>query len=341
MKHLKLYKESVEFSEIDYIKPLIMFIENNSPEKFKILFDASDLNFRSSNYVLYNKIVNTGNVHFFNHFESSHFDGIENFKMNDIWHKEIKLNFLSKFNDLETIEISHCNIVDNLDLANLNKLDKLEIKYCDMKKITLKHFSKLNFLYLSGNDLTSLEFEEFFPLLKNVRVTHNQIETIKGIENLPELEKFYLTSNSLKNLDFLTDSISTLPNKIKTLVVGENELENINGVGACTDLEFLNCSSNDLKKLKGIERCKKMTKLVCNNNELENLDELYSLENIEILYCSENNIKSLEPIIHFDNSIKLEFDDNPIVEEFKDEMDKFKGEAFMEFLQSVYSKSSD
>jgi len=114
--------------------------------------------------------------------------------------------------------------------------------------------------------------------------TSNYIESLKGIENLVNLESLEIEDayniTSLKELSGLV--------KLKDLKCNSGEYENISGKGKLTSL-------------KGIENLINLERLEVSSHRITSVKELKKLTQLKTLYLSDNDITSLKGIEKLDN----------------------------------------
>jgi len=107
------------------------------------------------------------------------------------------------------------------------KISGLSLYYYDLEKVpeTLKAFSSLEFLDLSGNKLQTLPlWIDYFKNLKYLNLLANKLNSLPNeIGNLKNLEYLNLSFNNLKKLP---ETITNLP-KLKTLYLWANKIENL------------------------------------------------------------------------------------------------------------------
>jgi len=122
------------------------------------------------------------------------------------------------------------------------------------------------------------------------------VKTLKGIENLKELEELSLSYNELTTLS----GIEGLT-KLKELKVNDNQLISLKGIEGLTDLEILHAYSNKLVNLKGIEGLTKLKDLLVDSNKLVDITGIEVLRNLEVLDLGENQLTDVSGIENLTN----------------------------------------
>ena len=182
--------------------------------------------------------------------------------------------------------------------AQLNARTELEVNMksiSDMKGV--EYFTELTRLSCYGNKLTSIDVSSNTKLIY-LNVFDNKLTSITGLGYCPALEQLYLHRNQL------TDVTVTYHYSLKTFWVRDNPtLTNLNcsrnaitnlDIANCTSLQTLMCFENSsLTTIQGLETCTALTYIDCEDCAISNLSGVNSLNNLEKLYCRNNQLKSL------------------------------------------------
>lgn len=113
--------------------------------------------------------------------------------------------------------------------------------------------TKLEYLNLSNNRLSSLNGLNKIINLKVVHLNNNEISRVEVLNDLIHLEELYLSNNNIKSVDFLsnTSSIKTLDlhyNQIKDLKSIKNIIEKIGINNSKWEIGTLNIAKNPLEQ---------------------------------------------------------------------------------------------
>lgn len=137
--------------------------------------------------------------------------------------------------------------------------------------------------YVAGDDgvLSASEMNG----VKYLELYYEDVTSLKGIENFPNLQYLFLEGNKLKSLD-----LRKLKN-LKEVECSDNVLTSLK-VSGLTKLKKLICSDNDLTSLN-LSGLTALEELECSNNALTSLN-VRSLGKLEYLVCRENKIRSLD-----------------------------------------------
>jgi Leucine-rich repeat (LRR) protein len=193
------------------------------------------------------------------------------------------------------VEINFSNNLINFLPNEIGYLKELEIMNLSFNKLeqipsTIGNVTKLKKLDLSENclkylpdELNSLSLLEELLLFKN-RLSHNDCFTWEGLSNLKYLD---LHNNFLELMTNLPKS-----EKLDTLILGYNRLQNI----------------------EKLENCPNLTVLDLNNNKIENFpEEILNLQNLKTLNLMNNSINDLPPQVSLlQNLVRINIEGNPL-----------------------------
>lgn len=194
-----------------------------------------------------------------------------------------KINGLSKMNSLSDLYVEH------------TEMEKLESLPVNLEKIMCS-WSKLTYINLKG--LTKLSYFD---------CNSNEVENIVGCEDLNNIHEFWAGSNKLTNsLDFSHSGL------LSVLNLSFNNLKELN-VNGCSNLVQLKAEYNELEIINGIADCvnlnslylkhNKLLELALTNNNLVLLDvtenqlnslSLSNLTSLVFLYCSNNKLVNID-----------------------------------------------
>lgn len=183
---------------------------------------------------------------------------------NRIYSDMMHMNWMNNTNiilneSIQEISLSNCTLkIFSTDLNCLNKLNKLEISYCNFVKD-----------------------DDFLNLPDNLNELRCCLNSIVNLNNLPnKLKKLVCNANKIEHIDNLPAGLLILEcsgNKLKTLdLLPESLVE-------------LNCSRNSITSLQNLPI--NLERLNCSYNNLIELN--YLPNNLKILICSYNNITSI------------------------------------------------
>lgn len=155
---------------------------------------------------------------------------------------------------------------NNDGILSQSELDEVLIINVDNKNITtlkgIEHFTKLETLYCSVNQLTALDLTKN-PALDEMACNNNQLTALDVTKN-PELKNLYCANNQLTTLDVTKNpklnDLYCIGNKLTALDVTKN-----------TELKELDCAHNQLTALD-VTNNTELERLHCYNNQLTSLD---------------------------------------------------------------------
>ncbi len=162
-------------------------------------------------------------------------------------------------------------------------LTSLTCGYQEITELDVSKNTKLNYIYVSGNQLKTLDLSSN-PQIEFVSASNNEITELKfgNCESLTYLE---LPSNKLTSLD-----ISGAKN-LEALDVGTNKLTVLD-ISSNTKLSELRCGDNDIAELN-VSGCANLAVLECDGNRLTKLD-VSNNPAIMTLECSGNLLSEVD-----------------------------------------------
>ena len=116
----------------------------------------------------------------------------------------------------------------------------------------------------------------------------NNINDLKGLEKIRDLEALYLYANQIKEIRGL-DSLVNL----RVLLLHYNQITEIKGLENLKSLEVLNLLGNEIVHIKGLENLTNLKILNLSENLITEIKDLSNLTNLEQLYLNENRISNI------------------------------------------------
>lgn len=245
---------------------------------------------------------------------------------------------------LETLNVSHNEILSLLNLSGLANLKTLLVADGRLPHLDLTHFPLLetvdcannliidNLTVAPGNNLKNFNcsrnphwnLNDFssMPNLKKLECYWNQLGTI-DVSSLTQLETLICFNSGLTTLDVsnltnlkelrcdqnqLTSLAFTNATSLEILKCNENNMTTL-AVTPLTSLKYLDCSDNQLSALT-INANASLETVLCNRNNLTALN-LSGLSNLKELACSENQMTAL-PVANLGQLTRLVCDQNEL-----------------------------
>ncbi|KAJ3100696.1 hypothetical protein HDU97_001983 [Phlyctochytrium planicorne] len=167
-------------------------------------------------------------------------------------------------------------------IAKLSHLEILDLSYCKLQSISL--------------DLSPMR------ALKSLSLTQNQISSLDGIRNLPNLEILDLNLNVIEKKQALS-GLGTLKN-LRTINLSGNRIRAIpKEFSDLPLLESINLFNNLLESIEGLQNCPRIQTLILSTNFLKRLPasvaQMTSIETIDL------GINSLESLDGIENLVEL------------------------------------
>ena len=142
---------------------------------------------------------------------------------------------------------------------------ELQVSRCELTDASLvKYFKNITALYISHNQLTTLDISKNTKLLR-LGLHDNQVTAI-DLSHQPDLEWLYAPFNQIESID-----LSKVP-KLKTLDICNNKLTKLD-VSMLKNLEVLAINNNDISNLN-LSGLMKLTDVGLGNNRLPSVESL-------------------------------------------------------------------
>lgn len=228
------------------------------------------------------------------------------------------LTYIAQLPNLQSLTLSGCYLSSIANLADATNLVYLDLSRNSIRDIScLSAFTQLEYLNLSQNAVISLEPIAQLTLLQTLDVSYNSLVNtapvgnlvnltkldisgndlhnfmVIGVENLTELTWFGAAYNNLIHVDFLVNSP-----KLKTLLLSNNTLLNLDVLVAHTQLEYLDFSYNDVEKLPAFQADCALSIINGGHNALTSLNELAVLQRLEYVYMDYNkSLKTIDALV--------------------------------------------
>lgn len=203
------------------------------------------------------------------------------------------LEFLGSYEIVEAY-ISFGHKLNDEQYNNLT--DSLRAKYINLSHILTDTQLSMtsNKLKDRYNDLHCLQYwldnkysNEEQAQLTILNVSYQQLTSLKGIENLTNLNTLIIICNYLTTLKGIENLTS-----LESLDCSLNHLNSLKDIKNLTSLKELVCDTNPITSLKDIGNLTNLTELSCRNNKLTSLDGIQKLNMLKILKYSGNYLPS-------------------------------------------------
>ncbi len=117
----------------------------------------------------------------------------------------------------------------------------------------------------------------------------DDIDDIKGLEKMRNLEGLYLYANQIKEIK----GLSSLEN-LRVLLLHYNQITEIKGLENLKKLEVLNILGNEIVHIRGLENLTNLKILNLSENLITEIQGLSNLRNLEQLYLNKNRITQID-----------------------------------------------
>ena len=185
----------------------------------------------------------------------------------------------------------------NIKDAGIKSLDEIE-------GLFEAHISSLN---LSDNELESLDGMEKLPELIYLDLENNNIGEIRNLENVIHLVRLNLDSNQVKKIE----NVSNLPNLVKLRLNG-NQISEIENLDSLKELGSLDLSYNNISEIKGLDNLENLSMLYLWDNKIKKIQGFSTLKKLQEVHLGHNQIESISGIETIRYGAKVVLQANPI-----------------------------
>ena len=201
---------------------------------------------------------------------------------------------------LKKFDINHDN---RLVPAERNAVKQIIVWNMDIRNLKgIEFFPNLKYLNCTGNELTSLDVHEN-TALTYLDCSKNKLTSLDVSQNAA-LQSLYCYNNQLTSLDVHENTaleyLSCKQNKLSSLDVSNN-----------TALDELYCFENQLTELD-VSKNTELVNLYCDDNQLTELDVRQNTA-LQTLYCGQNQLTELD-VRQNAKLVNLYCDDNQLTE---------------------------
>ncbi|VDL90003.1 unnamed protein product [Schistocephalus solidus] len=142
-------------------------------------------------------------------------------------------------------------------------------------------------------------------------LSHNDIESMSGVERLTNLEALSLSANCIK----VMSDVRSLT-KLQFLDLKRNKISRIDGVSEHPSLRVLCLSENRLTRLSGVTNMPHLGEIDLRENQIQTLDPLFGMDQLRRVFLSNNRIERWEGLGGLTTATtvtEVTLDGNPLV----------------------------
>ena len=119
----------------------------------------------------------------------------------------------------------------------------------------------------------------------------NPILDLRGLNSLEQLVNLYIEGTDLSGIKALISS-----HTLSALSIVNCNVSDISIVGVCKKLKTLDLGQNELENMDGIERFDSIERLFLRNNKIQKIDSVENLPYLQWLDLTENPVQDLSPL---------------------------------------------
>lgn len=174
---------------------------------------------------------------------------------------------------------------------NEDEIENIRSIYIRKKDIVdlsgIENFTNLEFLDISGNNITSIEK---IPSENLRRLTLSRIEQIKDFNLIENYKNLY-------SIDVDESILEEIPESLKKIA---------------KNISYIEWNNGSLKTTSWVKDFPELTSLTLKNNKINSLENISTLQNLRLLDLSGNQIENIDEIGRCANLYSLQLDDNYI-----------------------------
>ncbi|MEO9516328.1 MAG: leucine-rich repeat domain-containing protein [Paracoccaceae bacterium] len=199
---------------------------------------------------------------------------------------------LSNLSKLQSLVLANTGITDLSVIADLD-LTRLVLRGDGLRDLSpLGKMKTLEFLTLSGSEITSLDGLDLGGNLRMLSAENSALQDISGLANAINVKDVNLKGSQITNVDGLENLA-----QLETLDVRETPLKDISGLGEHPKLKQLWLSDTkveDLSPLSGLGNLKEMS---LSRMPAKDLSVLAELDKLGALWLNETKATDLTPLL--------------------------------------------
>lgn len=206
----------------------------------------------------------------------------------------IPASIISDHPNIKELKIKNGSIYSLDGVSQLKQLEELELPHNNLSEISEIHLSN--------------------PLLKEIDLEHNEIETIhpNAFQNTPVLKVLDLEGNKIRSL-----YRSVIVDTLETLDLKDNLLESIENLfNGNSNIRRIYLARNHIQKITSntFTGCSSLFKLDLSKNEITSVEEgaFDHLESLQLLDLARNKLKSFQMTINNEYMGNLFINDNKL-----------------------------
>lgn len=176
----------------------------------------------------------------------------------------------------------------------------------------LRYFTSLEKLTITGTGVEDISVLQGLPLLAQVNLSYNHIESMEALKNhqnlsvlhlqgnrisdpspLSALERLEMVDLSHNNISAMRESMGRLE-RLRECDVSFNRLSSIDAFSGMEHLEILRASNNKITSVQPLEKMRSLRKLSLGGNAIARLESLGEVPALEEIDLSQNLLSDLE-----------------------------------------------
>ncbi len=189
--------------------------------------------------------------------------------------------------DLHQIHMANTGVYSLASLSKFEELEMIDISGCEVGSLEpLHNLSNVTYIAADHNKLESLDGIEGMTKLDTLSVSGNGLVSAEAVKDCVYLERVDLSDNKLTDISPLAASRVSL----KKLFLDNNDIKDMTPLSGMSSLEVLSMDGNEVQDLAFLDESSELKILSARNNKIHSLGPILDKQGIDALYLSGNEI---------------------------------------------------
>ncbi|KAL9644907.1 hypothetical protein ABK040_005387 [Willaertia magna] len=147
----------------------------------------------------------------------------------------------------------------------IESVKKINLSNTELTSFDFNELFTYEFIYARNGELNAFNIAVFFPALKVLDLSSNEIEDLSFLSLMPNLKHLFLTCNKVKSFESMP-----FMEQLESLVVGNNEISSWKGLRNLPRLRALSLPFNTIQNFYGIPYFPELEALDLSENPISN-----------------------------------------------------------------------
>ncbi|EPT8859738.1 leucine-rich repeat domain-containing protein [Listeria innocua] len=175
--------------------------------------------------------------------------------------------------------------------------------------VTQEDLNKVTILGGAGQDIESIEGIQYLPNLTTIYLYNNKITDISLLADFTQLEILDISGNKINDFN----PIANLT-KLRTLGLSGTDVSDITFIANLTELTDIGLSRNHITDISPLANLTKVKTLYLSDNKITNLTALKNMKDLNFLNAGENEINDITGLADLTNIHSISLSQNKITD---------------------------